>query len=174
MIREEDVVQIGAFTKTHGIAGELAISLLNDLFEKVDPDYIICNMDGILVPFFMEEYRFISDDTAFIKLVDVDTENKARRFVDVSVFLEKKVAGSQQDDFNHYSWENFKGFLIVDAEVGKVGEVLAVDESTLNALFQVQYAGRDLLIPVDESLVDWVDYDKKIIQMHLPEGLLTL
>ena len=173
MIKEEDVVKIGTFTKPHGISGELSISFLNDLFELADPTYIICDMDGILVPFFMEEYRFISDDTAFVKLVDVNTEDKARRFMDVDVYLEERIAGTHED-YNHYSWEAFKGFIVVDNSVGEVGPVLSVDESTINTLFIVQHGGGELVIPVDDSLVEWVDYDKKIIQMNLPEGLLTL
>ena len=173
MIREEDVVQIGTFTKPHGVSGDLSITLLNDLFESVDPDYIICNMDGILVPFFIEAYRFTSNDVAFIKLVDIDSADTARRFVNVDVFLEEKVIGALEE-YSHYTWEAFIGYMILDLAVGEVGQVLAVDESTLNTLFRVHYAGDEVLIPVDESLVEWVDHDKKIIQMKLPDGLLTL
>ena len=64
MIRSEEVYKIGVFNKPHGIKGELQFTFTDDIFDRVDCDYLICLLDGILVPFFIEEYRFRSDTTA--------------------------------------------------------------------------------------------------------------
>lgn len=173
MIREEEVVKIGDFTKAHGIAGELSISFINNIFEAADPDFIICKMDGILVPFFIEEYRFKTDTSAFIKLEDIDSEDKARKFIKIEVYLLKNSI-ELTEDLNHYSWTSFNGFYLLDRRVGNVGEILSVDETTMNVLFTVNYDGNEVLIPVTESLVDWIDLEKQQIQMNIPEGLLTL
>ena len=61
MIRKEEVYKIGIFNKPHGIHGELSFTFMDDIFDRVEAEYLICLLDGIFVPFFIEEYRFRSD-----------------------------------------------------------------------------------------------------------------
>ena len=63
MIRQEEVFRIGRIGKPHGVKGETSFQFTDDVFDRVDADYLILQVDGILVPFFMEEYRFRSGDT---------------------------------------------------------------------------------------------------------------
>ena len=53
MIKVEDVYRIGIINKPHGVHGELLFTFDDDIFDRVEADYIICMMDGILVPFFL-------------------------------------------------------------------------------------------------------------------------
>ena len=71
MIRD-DVFKIGRLGKTHGVKGELSFHFTDDVFDRVDADYIFIETEGLLVPFFFEEYRFRSDETAIIKLEGID------------------------------------------------------------------------------------------------------
>ena len=68
MIKKEDVFKIGQFAKPHGIKGEIALVTNSDVFDDSDDPYIICEMDGILVPFFIEEYRYETDTVILLKL----------------------------------------------------------------------------------------------------------
>ena len=70
MIKKEDVYKIGKLGKPHGVKGEVSMMFTDDIFDRVEADYLICLIDGILVPFFLEEYRFRSDTTALVKLSD--------------------------------------------------------------------------------------------------------
>ena len=56
MIKQEDVYKIGKIGKPHGINGELSFMFDDDIFDRVDFDYLILMIKGILVPFFMEAY----------------------------------------------------------------------------------------------------------------------
>ena len=60
MIKREDVYKIGRLGKAHGVKGEVSFQFDDDIFDTTDADYLILDIDGILVPFFMEEYRFRS------------------------------------------------------------------------------------------------------------------
>ena len=68
MIKKDEVFKIGIFNKPHGVKGELSFTFTDDIFDRVDCEYLICLLDGIFVPFFIEEYRFRSDTTALVKL----------------------------------------------------------------------------------------------------------
>ena len=173
MIKKEEVFKIGIFNKPHGIHGELQFSFTDDIFDRTDCDYLVCMMDGILVPFFIEEYRFRSDTTALVKLEDVDTDEQARHFTNVEVFFPVKFVDEELSD--DMSWNYFVGFRLVDTDKGNLGEVVDVDTSTLNTLFVVDTpSGDELLIPACEEFVKDIDHKGKKIVLDLPEGLLHM
>jgi len=57
LIRQDEVYSIGVIGKVHGIKGEVTFNFDDDVFDRVDADYVVIDIDGILVPFFFEEYR---------------------------------------------------------------------------------------------------------------------
>ena len=78
MIKQEDVYKIGRLGKTHGVKGEVSFQFDDDIFDRVDAEYLVLEIDGILVPFFMEEYRFRSDTVCLVKFCDIDTQQRAQ------------------------------------------------------------------------------------------------
>ena len=172
MIKAEDVYRIGIINKPHGVHGELLFTFDDDIFDRVEADYIICMMDGIMVPFFFESYRFRSDTTALIKLEGIDTEQQAKRMTNVEVFFPKDHAEELED--NELTWNYFVGFLINDVNKGDIGKVTDVDDSTINTLFVVDYKGTEILIPAQEDFIVDLDREKEVITMQIPEGLLDL
>lgn len=172
MIKKEDVYKIGVFNKPHGIHGELSFTFTDDIFDRVEADYLICSLDGIFVPFFLEEYRFRSDSTALVKLEGVDTAERARMFTNVEVYFPAKHA--EEAGPEELTWDFFVGFCIEDTNHGVLGEVTEVDNTTINTLFVVDCQGEELLIPAQEDFILNIDRQLRVIQMELPEGLLTL
>ena len=73
MIKPEEVYRIGRLGKPHGVKGEITMQVDDDVFDRVDAEFLVLRVDGILVPFYMEEYHFRTDTTALIKFEDVDT-----------------------------------------------------------------------------------------------------
>ncbi len=173
MIKKEEVYKIGLFNKPHGIHGELQFTFTDDIFDRVDCDYLICLLDGIFVPFFIEEYRFRSDYTALVKLEGIDTAERARMFTNVEVYFPVKHAEEAED--GELSWNFFVGFRMEDVRHGELGEVVEVDTTTVNTLFVVeQEDGEELLIPAQEEFIVEINQEKKLITVELPEGLLNL
>lgn len=172
MIKVEDVYRIGLINKPHGVHGELLFTFDDDIFDRMEADYIICMMDGILVPFFFESYRFRSDSTALIKLEGIDTEQQARRMTNVEVFFPKEHVEELED--NELTWSYFVGFLIKDVNEGEIGKVIDVDDSTINTLFVVDHNDTEVLIPAQEDFIVDLDREKRVITMQIPAGLLDL
>ena len=81
MIKNEDVYRIGKLGKPHGVQGEISFLFTDDVFDRVEADYLLLSIDGILVPFFIEEYRFKSAENALVKFslnaVFLMAQNKA-------------------------------------------------------------------------------------------------
>ena len=169
MIRQEEVYKIGRLGKPHGVKGEISMQMDDDVFDRVDADFLVLRVDGILVPFYMEEYRFRTDTTALVKFEDVDTVEQARELTNSDVFFLRRLAENQEED---YTWAYFVGFDLIDTQTGRtVGRIAAVDDATVNVLFELE-DGR--LLPAAEELMTQVDHETKQIHMTLPDGLLDL
>lgn len=169
MIKESEVYKIGTVTRTHGVRGEVSISFTDDVWDRADADYLVLRIDGILVPFFMEEYRFRSDTAALVKFLDYDTAESARELCGCDVYFPHALTPAPQGD-EEYTWRYFTGFRVTDEHAGELGEITHVDDSTQNVLFQVG----ERLIPAVESFIVDIDHHARVIRMRLPEGLLEL
>ena len=103
MIRREDVFKIGRMGKPHGVKGEVSMQCDDDVFDRVDADYLVLDVDGILVPFFIEEYRFRSDDVVLMKLEDIDSEQQARELTGCDVYFPHSLADNGES--TEVSWQ---------------------------------------------------------------------
>ena len=168
MIKPEEVYKIGRLGKAHGVKGEVSFQFDDDIFDRVDSDYLILEVDGILVPFFIEEYRFRSDTVALVKFEDVDTQQRAQELTGCDVYFPRSLA----DDDDNPSLSMLIGFDVVDVTTGTtVGRIAAIDDSTANLLFELE-DGR--LIPAAEELITNIDTKRQQISIQIPQGLLEL
>ena len=173
MLRRDDVYKIGKLGKPHGVKGEITFAITDDVFDRVDADYLVLDIDGILVPFYLEEYRFKNDDNVLVKFEDIDTQEQVRAYTGCEVYFPRHHSDSDEENM---SWAEIIGFQLVDAVSGRVvGTIDHVDDSTLNLLFEITSPeGEALLIPANNDLIEEVDIEKKMIRMAIPEGLLEL
>lgn len=174
MIRQEDVYQIGRMGKTHGLKGEINFQFTDDVWDRADSDHIICEVDGILTPFFIEEYRFRSDSTAIMKLEDLDSADAVQFLVNSNVYLEKKY--QEELDEDEVSLHYFIGFRMIDGDSGnEIGTISDIDDNTDNWLFIVQRPdGSEVMIPAHEEFIAEIKQEEKTMVMDLPLGLLDL
>lgn len=169
MIKQEEVYKIGRLGKSHGVRGEISFLFDDDVFDRVDTDYLILDIDGILVPFFIEEYRFRSDATALMKFEGIASQERARELTGCDVYFPRNLAVGDDDSI---SWSAIVGFDIIDASTNKsIGRIASIDDSTLNILFCLEDGH---LIPASEDLITQIDQQARTITMHLPAGLLDL
>lgn len=176
MIREEDVVEIGKFQKTHALRGELNAIL------DVEPEYLedhnplIVVVDGIMVPFYAESVRPKGTTSYLVKLDGVNEVDEANKFVN------KAIYGLRCDLANYYDVpeeeivfdSDLIGYDVEDLELGHIGKVLAIDDSTINTLLDVDGPDGEIYIPYNEDFIDAIDDENRKIIMDLPEGLVHL
>ena len=169
MIRQEEVYKIGRLGKAHGVKGEVSFQFDDDIFDRVDADYLVLDIDGILVPFFMEEYRFRSDTICLVKFCGVDTQQRAQELTGCDVFFPRALA-EEGDEMPSLSM--LVGFDIVSVADGKtVGRIASIDDSTTNILFELEDG---TLIPANDDLIEAIDTEQQQIKMEIPSGLLEI
>lgn len=172
MIRQEEIVEIGQYNKTHGIKGEISATLECDADEVERFSTLISLMDGIYVPFFVENSRPKNDHTVLLHLQGVESEKEAKRFVNKSIYVLRKELGDEEGEV---PCACMVGYKIADSERKEIGEIVDIDDSTANLLFVVRdVAGRELYIPVAEEYILELDDDARVLYVDLPDGMLDL
>ncbi len=148
MIQEKDVYRIGRVGKPHGIKGEVQIQVDDDVFDRTSTPYLILRVDGILVPFFMEEYRFKSDEIVLVRFEDISSAEKARQLTGCDVLFPRHLAEAEEHDL---TYAELVGYEVIDNNSGKaIGTIAAVDDTTENILFEMEDG---MLIPAPDDLI---------------------
>ena len=168
MIRLEEISPIGIFGKTHGIKGEINLELNVD-FDLENTPYIIVDIDGIFVPFFINDYRYKSDTVALVQFEDIDTEERVRPFFGKKAYVKKEVLDDGEED--ELSINYYVGFTMLTPQRTVIGQIVEIDDSTANVLF-VLY--NDTLVPVGAVEVLDLDPDRHTMIVEVPEGLLDI
>ncbi len=168
MIRLEEISPIGIFGKTHGIKGEINLELNVD-FDLENTPYIIVDIDGIFVPFFINDYRYKSDTVALVQFEDIDTEERVRPFFGKKAYVKKEVLDDGEED--ELSINYYVGFTMLTPQRTVIGQIVEIDDSTANVLFVLD---NDALIPVGAVEVLDLDPDRHTMIVEVPEGLLDI
>ena len=168
MIRLEEISPIGVFGKTHGIKGEINLELNVD-FDLENTPYIIVDIDGIFVPFFINDYRYKSDTVALVQFEDIDTEERVRPFFGKKAYVKKEVLDDGEED--ELSINYYVGFTMLTPQRTVIGQIVEIDDSTANVLFVLD---NDTLVPIGAVEVLDLDPGRHTMIVEVPEGLLDI
>lgn len=167
-----DCFKIGYIQKTHGLKGEVTLSLeagAPDSVETVTSLFI--EVKGRLVPYFIESIS-VKGDKAFVKLEDVNTSEEASTLKGCSLYLAKTARPkSKRGEFYN---DEIVGFTVHDAEAGTLGNVIRVENEEVNPLLIVLQSEKEIAIPINAPFIQSVNKSAKKIEVELPEGLLDL
>lgn len=164
-----ELYRIGCLTRTHGVRGELAMSFTDDVWDRADADYVFLEVEGLPVPFFLEEWRFRNDTTALMKFQGIDDADRAAEFVGCEVLFPVELTPVPAEG-EVPEWRHLTGWKVVDCKAGALGCIDRVDDSTANVVLEVN----GCLIPAAEPLIERVDVEGRTVFMRLPEGLLEI
>ena len=174
MIHHKDTVAIGRINKSRGLKGEVEMYVTDDVFADTECPYLLLDRDGLLVPFFWEEYRFKSERVAIVKFEDCETEDAARQLVGSEVRFPISELPSV-DESATYRPRRLEGFTLCDDEGRSIGIIESVDESTANVLLHVRTnMPTPVLIPFHPDLIASFDADNCQLWLHIPDGLLEM
>lgn len=176
MILEENLFEVGCILKAHGLKGEIIILFHKSEYSEIDIDYYFLLIDGIYVPFFIEDFWYSSDTSARVKFEDVNTMEQASLYSDTKIFLPQELLEYiNVERVLKSKWEKFIGYIILKEDNTRVGKIKSVDTSTINELFIVDIDNeREVLIPATDDFITKTDSEQKVLTLNLPNGLLEL
>ena len=75
---------------------------------------------------------------------------------------------------NKFYYHEVIGFTVIDSVRGDIGIIQSVNDTTAQALFEIQKEDKQLLIPINDDIVTKVDRENQTVFVKTPEGLVDL
>lgn len=172
-MQKEDCFYLGKIVKKYSFKGEVLAKLDTDqpeIYEHLDA--IFLELRNNLVPFFIEHSQLHKSELLRIKFEDVDTEADADSIMKSHLYLPLDLLPKLKG--NKFYFHEVIGFNIEDVNFGKVGVIKGINDSTSQALFEIDRNGIEVLIPMNDEFIEKVDRDNKTIIVKTPEGLIEL
>ena len=172
-MKKEDCFYLGKIVSKYSFKGELLIKLDTDepdLYDNLDAIFI--DLRGNLVPFFAESSQLHKSNLLRIKFEDVDTEEDANALIKTDLYLPLDLLPKLEGD--KFYFHEVIGFNITDSNYGDVGILKGINDSTAQALFEIDKDGIEILIPMNDEFIVKVDRKNKTIEVKTPEGLIDL
>jgi 16S rRNA processing protein RimM len=169
----EDCFYLGKIVRKYSFHGELLIKLDTDqpeLYENLEAVFI--DYRNTFIPFFIESSQLHKSDLLRVQFEDVHTEAEADSLLKSDVYLPLEFLPKLEG--NKFYFHEVIGFSIEDVNFGKVGIIKGVNDSTAQALFEIEKDGKEILIPVNDQFIVKVDRTKKTVIVDTPEGLIDL
>jgi 16S rRNA processing protein RimM len=168
MIDKKDLYNIGMFGKPHGIKGEVTLIADGKQPDLNNDSHIICEIDGIPVPFFIESFRSGKTGSAFVKFENINSEQDAKIFTGKTAYLHASPVKESEKPKE----STFIGYQVIDKNLSLKGVITDMDTSTKNVLLKVACSEKDYIIPFGFS--QYIDYMDRIIYVKLPEGFMDI
>ncbi|HZW63442.1 MAG TPA: ribosome maturation factor RimM [Flavobacteriaceae bacterium] len=172
-MQKKDCFFLGKIVAKYSFKGELLIKLDTDqpeLYEDLDAVFI--ELRNNLVPFFIVSSQFHKSDLLRVRFDGVDNEADAEALLKCDLYLPLKFLPKLEG--NKFYFHEIIGFKVEDVNYGTVGIIKAVNDSTAQALFEIDRNGVEILIPMNDEFIKQVDKPNKTILVETPEGLIDL
>lgn len=135
----------------------------NECWDNADATFLILNIQNILTPFRVVDWRGKGSDSLIFSLAGVDSEQKAQQLIGIEAFMLRKDI--QEDSEELPTWQSLTGYRVVDTDQGELGVVTEVDESTINTLLTLS-CGK--MIPIHEDFIVALEPDSQTLTIRLP------
>jgi len=172
-MRKEDCFYLGKIVSKFSFKGEVLIKLDTDdpaSYEKMESVFIAYNDN--LVPFFIKKSKLHKSDLLRVKFEDVESEEDADDLMKAELYL--PLALLPKLEGNQFYFHEVIGFTVVDEGFGIVGVIKSINDTTAQALFEIDREGIEILIPMNDEFIQKIDRTQKKIFVSTPEGLIDL
>lgn len=150
------------------------LSLYPAFPEDFDTDTpLVVTIDGLDVPLYCDRFERRGVSGAAAAFADFDTERRAQELLGLEFRID--TADGEEDEFY---LEDLIGFAVEAEEAGSAerrsGTLTDYYDSDLNPLFELEIAGRRVLVPAAEEFIAHIDFEGRTVHLVLPGGLLDL
>ena len=172
-MKKEDCFYLGKIIKKYSFKGELLAKLDTDQPELyTNLDAVFLNLNNTIIPFFIERSQLHKSDLLRLKFEDINNETDANALLKSELYLPLELLPKLSGKAFYY--HEIIGYTITDKTHGNIGVIKSVNDTTAQALFEINYNGKEILIPINDEIIVKVDRKSKIIEVNTPPGLIDL
>ncbi len=166
----DELTEIGFVIKTHGVKGQLRITFNENIKELSVSEALYFLVKGVKMPYFIQQIEYFKDGDALVQVEELNNKE------DAEYFTKKPVFGSKDYQLEEDEEEvtPFLGYQVMDEIAGEIGTVIGYSDMGDYELIEVNFNGKDIMIPIHEDIIISIDEEKNILYLRIPDGLLDL
>lgn len=172
-MQKENCFYLGKIVRKYSFKGELLVKLDTDEPELfIEMESVFVEQRKKLIPFFIEESSLHKSELLRVRFEDIDTEEKANALIGAHLYLPleflPKLSG------NKFYYHEIIGYTAIDKAFGEIGKITGVNDTTSQALFEIDRNGKQILVPMIDDFIKKVNRENKSILLEVPEGLIEM
>ena len=165
-------VIVGRVRRPHGVHGEVSISVLTDVEDRLSPG---ARVHLVLADGRSREVRIAAarqtGGKAIVRFDGFESRNDVEQLRAAQLEIDRsRVPDPPQGT---YFFFELMGCECYDADVGKLGRVCGILEDGGGLILEIERTERKLLVPFVEAYLKNVDILNRRIEMQLPDGLIA-
>jgi 16S rRNA processing protein RimM len=165
--------QLGYIVRTHGVKGQVVAFFDVDYPEDYEElESVFLQINGKLVPFFIDALDLQPDGRIIIKFEDVHSIVEAEKLKSIPLYLPLNALPELAED--QFYFHDIIGYTVVDETLGELGLIKEIYEMPFQDLMAMDYKGVEVLIPVQDQLIIRADKAAQKLYVNLPEGLVDI
>lgn len=172
-MKKSECKLLGTISKPHGYKGHMVLIAENDLPENFEKwESVFVEIDGLLVPFLFKDINHTHNDSAIIQFEDYENIDLIEQLIHCRVYVPhnkfKKKKGHNLDV------SGIEGYKVIDKHHGDIGVAEEILDYNQNLLLRILKGKKEILIPIQDSIIESVDDKAKTIHINAPEGLIDI
>lgn len=170
---KKDCFYLGKIARKHSFKGELVLVLDTDepqLYASLDAIFI--ELNGNLIPFFIEKSLLQKGNQLRVKFEGIDSEVDAESLLKHDAYLPLDLLPKLEG--TNFYYHEVIGFTIEDQRHGNIGVITGINDRSAQPLFEVKKDELELLIPMIDEFIKEVDRKRKKVIVTTPDGLLDM
>lgn len=172
-MNKEKCFYLGKIVRKYSFKGEVVIKLDTDepeLYEEMESVFVEHGKD--LIPFFITESLLQKGNQLRVRFETVDTEQDADAIMNSGIYLPLEFLPKLKG--NQFYFHEVIDFVVEDVNFGDVGLIKGINDSTAQALFEIEKDGIEILIPMVDDFIKKIDRKNKRVVLETPPGLIEM
>jgi 16S rRNA processing protein RimM len=168
---EKTLLEIGKIVATHGLRGDMkARPSSGDPELLLNTDYLyVRSASGVMQSYALERCSQHKGQV-LLRFKNYDSINQVESFIGSPVFLPAEDF-PDLDENEHY-WADLEGLQVIDKDLGDLGCLVNIYTTAAHDIYLVKGPYGEVQIPAVQQFIVAVDFDKRLMQVELPEGLV--
>lgn len=168
---ENNMLRVGVFANTHGIAGEIKVFPTTDdvgRFKKLKKVYLDTGRD--MLEWEISNVKFFKN-MAILKFKGINNINDIEKYKGKDLYITREQAVPLEED--EYFLCDVIDALVVTEDGTELGVVKEVLQTGANDVYVVENKEKkEILLPVIKDCILDIDLEHKIVKAHLMSGLI--
>lgn len=172
MFERKNFFRAGLIKKPFGVNGELIFLFDKEIsVELKEKEPVFPEIDGKLVPFFIEYFQWQNDTELRLKPEDIHNKEEAARLTGKDFFLKREYLADAPEEINALRLE---GYTVEDQDKGNIGTIREIISQNAQDLLLIRSHENEFMIPVTGEYILSVNHNQPKVITTLPEELIKL